>query len=358
MSFFSTFAGLFRNIHHSSCSLLRKNRNQSTVDSIYVDIKEDSDAVSRDDTLDETSVAQLSTLYPKPHAIYDGGYDRARLRGVCLRIANGGAGQTGLIRAWADTFIQHMVAKGVEPFQVAWYLGDTTESLALLSSGSVDVALTYNPAAEKQVVDSGDAIERLYSFRDHFILVGPISNPAKLDDNDDILTMFNKIVTCGNTDVITPPDPEVRPATRFLSRFDKSATNIKESQIFITIGQVPWALNYSKWYHQYSRFPLEALQAASLLSEYTLTDQGSWLCAPKSISSRLKAFKVGSDDPDDPLLNPAHVLYGSRASVIHEMICKEFIAWVVSADGGQKVIANFSKNGHILYSKAPCNSRP
>jgi len=28
------------------------------------------------------------------------------------------------------------------------------------------------------------------------------------------------------------------PATRFLSRFDKSATNIKESEIFITIGQV------------------------------------------------------------------------------------------------------------------------
>jgi hypothetical protein len=27
-------------------------------------------------------------------------------------------------------------------------------------------------------------------------------------------------------------------ATRFLSRYDKSATNIKESEIFITIGQV------------------------------------------------------------------------------------------------------------------------
>ncbi len=32
--------------------------------------------------------------------------------------------------------------------------------------------------------------------------------------------------------------PDVRPATRFLSRCDKSATNIKESQIFLSIGQV------------------------------------------------------------------------------------------------------------------------
>jgi len=162
--------------------------------------------------------------------------------------------------------------------------------------------------------------------------------------------MFNKIVTCGNTDVITPPDPHVRPATRFLSRFDKSATNIKESQLFISIGQVPWALNYSKWYHQYQRFPSEALQAAALLSEYTLTDAGSLGCLPKSISSRLKSFKIGSDDPNDPLLNPAHVLRGKGTPVANQMIHKEFMSWVVSPTGGQRVIEKFS---HLKFSKAP-----
>ena len=53
-----------------------------------------------------------------PRAIYDGGFDTAAARGVCLRIANGGAGQTGFIQAWADAFIQHMVAQGEKPFQV------------------------------------------------------------------------------------------------------------------------------------------------------------------------------------------------------------------------------------------------
>jgi ABC-type tungstate transport system permease subunit len=163
----------------------------------------------------------------------------------------------------------------------------------------------------------------------------------------------------------------VRPATRFLSRFDKSATNIKESQIFISIGQVlcpashiifidlvmaisffqvPWALSYSKWYHQYQRFPSEALQGAALLSEYTLTDVGSWVCLPKSISSRLKAYKCGSDDDNDPLLNPAHVLRGGNASVDNEMIHKEFMSWVVSPTGGQRAVENFS---HLMFSKAP-----
>ena len=54
----------------------------------------------------------------KPHAIYNGGYENAKIQGVRLRIANGGAGQIGLIRAWADGFIQHMVSEGMSPFEV------------------------------------------------------------------------------------------------------------------------------------------------------------------------------------------------------------------------------------------------
>jgi ABC-type tungstate transport system permease subunit len=119
-------------------------------------------------------------------------------------------------------------------------------------------------------------------------------------------------------------------------------------------SQVPWALDYSKWYHQYQRFPSEALQAAAQLSEYTLTDIGTLVYLPKSISSRLKAFKYGSDDPDDPLINPAHVLLGKRASVANQMIHKEFMSWVVSPTGGQRVIEKFSRSG---FTKAPSRDR-
>ena len=61
-----------------------------------------------------TSNGQSAT----PYAIYDGGFVDAQKRGVCIRIANGGAGQAGLIKAWADAFITVMVARGSEPFQV------------------------------------------------------------------------------------------------------------------------------------------------------------------------------------------------------------------------------------------------
>ncbi|KAG6817590.1 hypothetical protein H0H93_006612, partial [Arthromyces matolae] len=172
----------------------------------------------------------------QPAATYNGGYADSDAAGIRLRIANGGAGQSGLIGAWADAFIQHCVQKkSISPFQVGWYLGDTTQSLSYLAAGQVDVAVTYNGAAEKQSIDSKAASQIVYGFRDHFLLVGPKSNPANLSETDDILLQFNKIVTVGNADAATPPT--TRDTVRFLSRFDKSATNIKESQIFITIGQ-------------------------------------------------------------------------------------------------------------------------
>src|SRR5687768_1766995 len=69
------------------------------------------------------------------------------------------------------------------------------------------------------------------------------------------------------------------PPTRFLSRFDKSATNMKESELWVAIGQVPWAIPYSTWYHVFLDFPIQALEAAATLGQYTLTDWGTWLSA-------------------------------------------------------------------------------
>lgn len=96
---------------------------------------------------------------------------------------------------------------------MAWYLGDSTASLALLASGTVDLALAYVPAAEMQLMDSGAASRRTYAFCDRFALVGPHCNPAGLDEQDSICSMFTKIVNSGNADV------EVRIHTRILLEF-------------------------------------------------------------------------------------------------------------------------------------------
>ncbi|KIJ28686.1 hypothetical protein M422DRAFT_269986 [Sphaerobolus stellatus SS14] len=109
------------------------------------------------------------------------------------------------------------------------------------------------------------------------------------------------------------------------------------------------ALQISK---QYLRFPLQALSAAAVLKEYTLTDRGTWLSSPKNVVSQLEIYKQGGDmDPNDRLLNPAHVLLGKASQ--NAAISKLFMQRVVDPSGGQKVMENFRKNGEVLYSKAP-----
>ncbi|KZS96898.1 hypothetical protein SISNIDRAFT_437687 [Sistotremastrum niveocremeum HHB9708] len=270
-----------------------------------------------------------------------------------LRIANGGAGQSGLIGALAVAFIDYVKknASNRPPEHekwlqlVGWYLGDTTQSLEYIEHDLVDIAVTYNEAAELQSIKDGFSLSRIYGFRDRFMLVGPRENPARLEENDDILTMFNKINKSGKQ------VPATSPPTRFLSRYDKSATNIKESSLFAMIGQVPWAYAYSTWYHHYARFPLEALKAASQLSEYTLTDYGTYLSSPEEVQNAVVEYKMSSGSADDLLLNPAHVLFGKAARENPHAIL--FMLWMHWAEGGQAIVATYAPHGKVLYLPAP-----
>jgi hypothetical protein len=106
MAFFKAFTQFFQEQSH---------RLFVPIDNgVVLGIKRSQDNYSR--TFSTTTYDSTSST--KPHAIYDGGFENAKIQGVRLRIANGGAGQIGLIRAWADAFIQYMVSKGMPPFEV------------------------------------------------------------------------------------------------------------------------------------------------------------------------------------------------------------------------------------------------
>ncbi|KAL7943783.1 hypothetical protein V8C42DRAFT_100954 [Trichoderma barbatum] len=281
-----------------------------------------------------------------PNAIYDGGI-KGNNGTIQLGIGNGGAGQSGLIKALADAYIKDSVSNGTKPFRVAWYTSDTTYSIQYLKTGLIDVGITYSPAAEKIAIDQGIATSpSYYAFRDHFLLVGPKDNPANVSKSADIYTMFSQIRQVAEDEDTTPP-------VRFLSRYDKSATNIKESLLWASIGQVPWATAYSTWYHQYIAFPIQALTAAILLEEYTITDRGTMLSLDAKLRNETVIYKAGSDNADDPLLNPAHLLVGKKAP--HAKVANDFAKWLVSKRG-QDVIIGFKKDGQQLYSPAPSNS--
>lgn len=116
--------------------------------------------------------SQKEEPYVAPEQTYYGssGDEKASVK---LRIATGGAGQSGLVKALADAFIDDQVKRtGCEPFAVAWIKSDTAGSFNNLAQASADLSITYHKAAEDTARDQGVWDRRVYAWRDHFMLVG------------------------------------------------------------------------------------------------------------------------------------------------------------------------------------------
>ena len=115
---------------------------------------------------------QKEEPYVAPEQVYYGSYGNEKPP-IKLRIATGGAGQSGLIKALADPFIDHQVkTTGCEPFAVAWLKSDTAGSFNNLAQASADLSITYHKVAEDTAKDQGVWDRRVYAWRDHFMLVG------------------------------------------------------------------------------------------------------------------------------------------------------------------------------------------
>ena len=118
MAFFNAFTHFIHELSHKVFGLVLDNAvlrdTKGSQDSLCPTNRNHNNSRSLSTTFDSTNPN-------KPRAIYDGGYENAKIQGVRLRIANGGAGQTGLIRAWADEFIKYMVSEGMPPFEVRSY---------------------------------------------------------------------------------------------------------------------------------------------------------------------------------------------------------------------------------------------
>ncbi|KAL8681653.1 MAG: hypothetical protein Q9224_005492 [Gallowayella concinna] len=290
--------------------------------------------------------AQKNPPYIEPELTYYGSYKDKKPQ-VELRIATGGSGQSGLLGALGNAFIDdHVKATGREPFAVAWIKSDTAGSFNNLASGAADLSITYHPAAEDIAKQQGFTDRSEYAWRDHFMIVGPTKNPAKLDPSSakSVQDLFSQLFRGAVNDPA---------AVRFLSRYDKSATNVKEEYIWTTIGQVPWAYPYSDLYHRYNAYPFQALEVAAKLEEYTLVDRGTWLGVKEEVRKDMTVFMESHDeDEDQTLLNPAHALVGAWGKYRDTAIA--FADWMIKDEGGQKVVAEFkNKNGDLLYTKAP-----
>jgi tungstate transport system substrate-binding protein len=131
----------------------------------------------------------------------------------------------------------------------------------------------------------------------------------------------------------------------FVSRGDKSGTNAAELRLWKAAGLAPDALGKEKWYKDIGGGMGQALNAASAMDAYTLSDRGTWL----SFNNKGSLAVVIEGDPR--LLNRYDVieLNPEKHAGAKLSSAKAFADWLVSPDG-QQAIGAYQVNGEKLFN--------
>jgi ABC-type tungstate transport system permease subunit len=248
---------------------------------------------------------------------------------IILRLANGGAGPTGVLRALAEDYFARTRCEG----RIAWYQDISCQGLRQLQAGVVDMALIYEREQAQAALDAGYAQGDVLIFHDHFVLAGPRDNPANICGTDAVAAAFAKIFAYAERSGT---------AQAFISRDDQSATNLREREMWSAAGHRPW--QNGTWYRCHSHFPVDALRIADDVGAYILTDYGTWL----STREKLRNTKLVLSG-DAKLLNPCHALIGiSPGSRVTDWLA------YLTGDDAQSLIGEYGRAqfGGPLFSCA------
>jgi len=204
----------------------------------------------------------------------------------------------------------------------------TGQALDMARRGDADVVFVHTKAAEEKFIAEGYGVKRLPVMYNDFVLVGPKSDPAKIAGGKDILEALRKVKGA------TAP---------FVSRGDRSGTHMAELALWKSSG-IEIEKEKGPWYRDTGQGMGPALNSASSMNGYILTDRATWI-----------SFKNRGDlailvEGDQRLFNQYGVILVNPGK--HQHVKKDlgqaFIDWVVSSDG-QQAIAAYKIGGEQLF---------
>ncbi len=205
----------------------------------------------------------------------------------------------------------------------------TGQALEMGTKGEADALLVHAPAAEKAVVDAGDAINYKRVMYNDFVLVGPKENPAGVS-GDDINAAFKKLS---------------ENKSLFVSRGDDSGTDKKEKGIWTALNIKPEA----EWYLSTGQGMGQTLQVAAEKKGYVLTDRATWLAQQKNLGTLDIVVEGGKD-----LMNIYHVMQVNpeKHDKVNSKDAEKFVKFMIDPKT-QDVIENFGKKeyGRSLFIK-------
>ena len=203
----------------------------------------------------------------------------------------------------------------------------TGQALDIGRRGDADVIFVHDKPAEEKFVSEGFATQRNEVMYNDFVLIGPKSDPAKIAGGKNIQTAFKKIAGS---------------QVPFVSRGDKSGTHAAELRYWKDAGITPSPS--SSWYKETGSGMGPALNTASAMNGYILSDRATWL----TFKNRGDLTILVQGDPK--LFNQYGVMLVNPAKFpnVKKAEGQEFIDWILSKSG-QDVIASYQVGGEQLF---------
>ena len=204
----------------------------------------------------------------------------------------------------------------------------TGQALDIGRRGDADVVFVHDRAAELKWLAEGNGVKRYPVMYNDFVLIGPKSDPAHVAGGKDIAVAFRKIAEA---------------KTPFVSRADKSGTYAAELRLWKD-ADIGIAKAKGPWYRETGSGMGPALNTASGMDAYILSDRGTWLNFKNR--GNLEIVVEG----DKRLFNQYGVMLVNpeKHPSVKRDLGQKFIDWLVSRHG-QEVIASYKIGGKQLF---------
>jgi tungstate transport system substrate-binding protein len=205
----------------------------------------------------------------------------------------------------------------------------TGQALATAARGDADLVLVHDPEAERQFIADGHGGDRLQIAWNDFIVVGPRADPAHIAGEHDAVGAFTAIAETG---------------APFVSRGDKSGTDALEHRLWRAAEIDPAKAGGGSWYRDIGGGMGAALNTASAMGAYALSDRGTWL----SFGNKGELTVLVEADPrllnryDLILLDP------KKHPEAKQEPARRLADWLASAEG-QSAIGAYEINGEQLF---------
>jgi tungstate transport system substrate-binding protein len=204
----------------------------------------------------------------------------------------------------------------------------TGQALDTGRRGDADVVFVHAKSQEDKFVADGFGVKRFGVMYNDFVLIGPRSDPARINGGKDIIAGLKAISETGSA---------------FVSRGDKSGTHAAELALWKAADLDPTGAKPA-WYREIGQGMGAALNTAGAMGGYVLSDRGTW------ISFRNKGDLEIVVEGDRRLFNQYGIILVNpeKHPSVKKDLGQAFIDWVVSAEG-QAAIRAYQIDGQQLF---------